>query len=463
MSDTPDTMSAEAQVRHWKGRANDLEDMLREAETTLQDWMDSSKALEAEMERELAASTRAQSDLQTRNEVLASEVETWRNKFQTAISESNRELAELRKELKMTTDTHNAYKAKLRDMELDNDELENAERMISESLADMEIRYNRAVEKTALLEEEVVAKEQLQEENQRLKDEIRDLVEELAVVRESRSASVASKAPSRVASALDELTLEDLDTKRPDSHSQDQQRSESRSGRESRHSELRASAISRRRSRLDPSIRAPRQSQRLLGAGANSIQQSTRAEARPSVANAAGARSRLADTSFTLRASKTLVLPALSQMSSRGGSSQMLNEMQSRLTALQSRLSSIRDPNHPDRSAIPRPSSRLGSSVGPAGPDSPAAFRPRASIDANSSFSGIPIPATSLSRSAARRPRATTSTNGDALENFQESSVGPSRSGSRNSTTLSSRVQPPSMSMEDWKTSRIRIEGRGKS
>lgn len=46
-------------------------------------------------------------------------------------------------------------------------------RMITESLADMESRYNRALEKTALLEEELVAKDQLREENQRLKDEIR--------------------------------------------------------------------------------------------------------------------------------------------------------------------------------------------------------------------------------------------------------------------------------------------------
>ena len=37
----------------------------------------------------------------------------------------------------------------------------------------MESRYNRALEKTALLEEELVAKDQLREENQRLKDEIR--------------------------------------------------------------------------------------------------------------------------------------------------------------------------------------------------------------------------------------------------------------------------------------------------
>ena len=57
-------------------------------------------------------------------------------------------------------------------MELDNDELENAERMVASSLNDMESRYNKAIERTAMLEEELVEKSRLEEENQRLKDEL---------------------------------------------------------------------------------------------------------------------------------------------------------------------------------------------------------------------------------------------------------------------------------------------------
>lgn len=45
--------------------------------------------------------------------------------------------------------------------------------MISSSLADMELRYNKSLERTALLEEELVEKSKLEEENQRLKDELR--------------------------------------------------------------------------------------------------------------------------------------------------------------------------------------------------------------------------------------------------------------------------------------------------
>ena len=49
-------------------------------------------------------------------------------KYQKALAEHNKALSSMNKELTTLRDSHNAYKAKLRDMELDNDELENAER-----------------------------------------------------------------------------------------------------------------------------------------------------------------------------------------------------------------------------------------------------------------------------------------------------------------------------------------------
>ena len=52
-------------------------------------------------------------------------------------------------------------------------QLELWNRMVASSLADMQSRYDRAVEKTALLEDELVEKSKLEEENQRLKDEVR--------------------------------------------------------------------------------------------------------------------------------------------------------------------------------------------------------------------------------------------------------------------------------------------------
>lgn len=45
-------------------------------------------------------------------------------------------------------------------------------RMVSSSLSDMEARYNKAIEEKTLLEQELIEKIQVEEEMQRLKDEI---------------------------------------------------------------------------------------------------------------------------------------------------------------------------------------------------------------------------------------------------------------------------------------------------
>jgi hypothetical protein len=64
-------------------------------------------------------------------------------------------------------------KVQLRDLEMGNDDLERNERLISSSLADIEAKYSRALEEKILLEHELLDKAGLEEECQRLKDELR--------------------------------------------------------------------------------------------------------------------------------------------------------------------------------------------------------------------------------------------------------------------------------------------------
>ena len=61
----------------------------------------------------------------------------------------------------------------LRDLEMGNDELERNERVAVSSLLDLESKYNRAIEEKTLLEQEVVLRQELEEEIQRVKDELR--------------------------------------------------------------------------------------------------------------------------------------------------------------------------------------------------------------------------------------------------------------------------------------------------
>jgi len=79
----------------------------------------------------------------------------------------------MQRELESLRGSEKKLRDQLRDMELDNDDLEKSEREKDSSLQDLENRYNKSLERIALLEEELVTKAQLEEEVQRLKDELR--------------------------------------------------------------------------------------------------------------------------------------------------------------------------------------------------------------------------------------------------------------------------------------------------
>lgn len=86
--------------------------------------------------------------------------------FNTTTTSLQRELDRLRQE-------HQKVKVELRELEMGNDDLERNERAVSSSLADIESKYSRALEEKILLEHELLDKANLEEECQRLKDELR--------------------------------------------------------------------------------------------------------------------------------------------------------------------------------------------------------------------------------------------------------------------------------------------------
>ena len=79
----------------------------------------------------------------------------------------------LQRELDQLRQEHQHVKIRLRELEMGNDDLERNERAVSSSLADMENKYSRALEEKILLEHELLEKANLEEETQRLKDELR--------------------------------------------------------------------------------------------------------------------------------------------------------------------------------------------------------------------------------------------------------------------------------------------------
>lgn len=98
-------------------------------------------------------------------------------KFMTLQTTHNTTTTSLQRELDTLRQDHQRTKTQLRELETGNDDLERNERAISSSLADVEQKYARVLEEKILLEHELLDKANIEEECQRLKDELRGILQ----------------------------------------------------------------------------------------------------------------------------------------------------------------------------------------------------------------------------------------------------------------------------------------------
>ena len=87
MHDVKAFSSAAEEARHWKEQVEEMRAALHEAESGLQEFMESSKGLEAEMEADMTAANKRAEALETENEHLRADVEEWRSKYQKSMGE----------------------------------------------------------------------------------------------------------------------------------------------------------------------------------------------------------------------------------------------------------------------------------------------------------------------------------------------------------------------------------------
>ena len=87
----------------------------------------------------------------------------------------------LQRELDTVRQESQKLKVQLRDLEMGNDDLERNERAVASTLADIEAKYSRVLEEKILLEYELLDKASLEEESQRLKDELRGAFDRLSL------------------------------------------------------------------------------------------------------------------------------------------------------------------------------------------------------------------------------------------------------------------------------------------
>ncbi|TNN03337.1 hypothetical protein fugu_000366 [Takifugu bimaculatus] len=167
----------------------------QEAQEELLEFQEGSRELEAELEAQLSQAEHRTKDLQSENQRLKNEVETLKDKLEQQYSQSYKQISMLEDDLGQTRSIKDQLHKYVRELEQSNDDLERAKRATIVSLENFEQRLNQAIERNAFLESELDEKESLLVSVQRLKDEARDLRQELAV-RERQSDVNRMSAPS---------------------------------------------------------------------------------------------------------------------------------------------------------------------------------------------------------------------------------------------------------------------------
>ncbi|KAJ5751971.1 Nuclear distribution protein nudE [Penicillium odoratum] len=169
------------ELAHYKAQYEQLE-------SELADFQLSSRELEAELEKDIEASEKRERQLKEKVDTQRYEVEEWKTKYKQSKAEANAVQNNLQKEITALRDTNRSLQLKLRDIEVANDDYERQARNTTSSLEDLESKYNMAIERGVLLEEEMrngdQERESLRIDNQRLRDELSDLKVEAEIVQE---------------------------------------------------------------------------------------------------------------------------------------------------------------------------------------------------------------------------------------------------------------------------------------
>ncbi|KAK0155149.1 Nuclear distribution protein nudE 1-A [Merluccius polli] len=173
--------SLEEELHFWKNQAEGHQQRAEEAQEELQEFQQMSRDYEAELETELKHCEARNKELLSDNNRLRVELESIREKYECQHTEAFRQISTLEGDLAQTTAARDHLQKYIRELEQSNDDLERAKRATIMSLEDFEQRMNQVIERNAFLESELDEKENLLESVQRLKDEARDLRQELAV------------------------------------------------------------------------------------------------------------------------------------------------------------------------------------------------------------------------------------------------------------------------------------------
>lgn len=200
--------SLQDELEYWKDQAAKHQQIAEDAQLELAEFQQMSRDYESELETELKQTESRNKELLSLNHRLRAELDNYKEKYEAQHSEAFRQISELESELSQTSAVRDQLQRYIRELEQSNDDLERAKRATIMSLEDFEQRMNHVIERNAFLESELDEKENLLESVQRLKDEARDLRQELAVQQKQDRKPSLSAAPTPPHTPLDRRTEE---------------------------------------------------------------------------------------------------------------------------------------------------------------------------------------------------------------------------------------------------------------
>ncbi|XP_065898339.1 nuclear distribution protein nudE-like 1 isoform X1 [Dysidea avara] len=171
--------SVEEELEYWKRKSLEYCESLQETRAEFDEYQESSRELEVELEAQLEQAERRSNELETTLQRLQEENESLRTKLDSQQNEAYVMISRLEEENVELSSTKEQLWKYVRELEQKNDDLERGKRVTMSSLEDFEQKLNQAFERNAILENELDDKEQLQVMCQRLKDEVRDLRQDM--------------------------------------------------------------------------------------------------------------------------------------------------------------------------------------------------------------------------------------------------------------------------------------------
>ncbi len=161
--------------------------------------------MENELELQLKHSDEKIKELETRNNRLLIDNETIKSKLNELNKSTHKQISQLQEDLAKFKAVKDEMQKYIRELEQKNDDLERTNRCAMFSLGEFESKLNEALERNAILESELDEKDELAETVQRLRDEARDLKQELAVRQQKAQKDLLNQS-SKLSNANNDLS-----------------------------------------------------------------------------------------------------------------------------------------------------------------------------------------------------------------------------------------------------------------